>query len=145
MLAFPPDITFFIQLVSFFVLLAILNKLLFVPYGEVLAQRTARTEGASHDAAEHRSEADLLAARIEEELKSARVAANEEAERIRQQTRREEGEILEKAKWDSTAQLTELRAAIDKERVNARQSLESEARTLADEMVGAILGTRGSR
>jgi F-type H+-transporting ATPase subunit b len=145
MLAFPPDITFFIQLVSFFVLLAILNKLLFVPYGDVLEQRTARTEGASRDAADHRSEADELAARINEELKSARLLAGEEADRIRQRTRSEESEILEKAKWDATAQLTELRASIAAERDGARQSLESDARALAEEMVGVILGSRGNR
>jgi F-type H+-transporting ATPase subunit b len=143
MLAFPPDITFLIQLVSFFVLLAILNKLLFVPYGEVLAERAARTEGAVQQADEGRAQADELAQRISVGLLEARKLAAEEASAIREQTRREESEILDKAKADATGRLSELRVEIGNERDAAKAALHGDTRALAGEMVSAILDARG--
>ena len=110
MLAFPPDITFYIQLVSFFVLLAVLNRLLFVPYAAVLEEREARTEGASQDAVVEHAEADELARKIDAELSAARTAAAEEAEKIRLRTRGEEAKIFDASEADASARLDELRA-----------------------------------
>ena len=140
MLAFPPDITFFIQLVSFFVLLAILNRLLFVPYAAVLDEREARTEGATQDAVGERAEAAELAKKIDAEMSAARSRAAEEAEKIRQQTRVEEAEIFDAAKSAATAKLDELRGQIQSQTDSARDALAGDARALAEEMTAAILG-----
>jgi F-type H+-transporting ATPase subunit b len=141
MLAFPPDITFFIQLVSFFVLLAILNRLLFVPYAAVLAEREARTEGATQDAVGERAEAAELAKMIDAEMSAARSRAAEEAEKIRQRTRGQEAEIFDAAKSAATAKLDELRGQIRTQTDSARGSLAGDARALAEEMTAAILGS----
>jgi F-type H+-transporting ATPase subunit b len=140
MLAFPPDITFYIQLGSYFVLLFILNRLLFVPYAELLAERDARTEGASRGAVAERAEADELAAKIEVEMSAARTAAAEEAEKIRVGTRGEESEIFAAAAAAAATTLVQLRAEIEKETAGARDSLRSDAKALAGEMTDAILG-----
>jgi F-type H+-transporting ATPase subunit b len=140
MLAFPPDITFLIQLVSFFVLLAILNRLLFVPYAAVLDEREARTEGATRDAVGERAEAAELAEKIDAEMSAARSRAAEEAEKIRQQTRAEEAEIFDAAKSTATAKLDELRGQIQSQTDSARDALAGDARALAEEMTAAILG-----
>lgn len=141
MLAFPPDITFYIQLVSFFVLLAILNRLLFVPYAAVLAERDARTEGASRDAIVDHAAADELAKRIDAEMSAARSLAAEEAEKIRQKTRAEEADIFKSAAADASSKLDELRAQIRSGTEAARGSLAQDARALAEEMAAAILGS----
>jgi F-type H+-transporting ATPase subunit b len=140
MLAFPPDITFYIQLVSFFVLLAVLNRLLFVPYAAVLEEREARTEGASQDAVLEHAEADELAKKIDAELSATRTAAAEEAEKIRLRTRGEEAKIFDAAKTDASAKLDELRAQIDQGTESARSSLAADAKALAEEMTAAVLG-----
>jgi F-type H+-transporting ATPase subunit b len=140
MLAFPPDITFYIQLVSFFVLLAVLNRLLFMPYAALLEEREARTEGASQDAVVERSEADELAKKIDAELSAARSAAAEEAEKIRLRTRSEEAAIFEAAKADANAKLDELRKQISQGTEAARSSLAADSKALAEEMTAAILG-----
>ncbi len=140
MLAFPPDITFYIQLGSFFLLLFILNRLLFVPYAELLAEREARTEGASQGAVADRAHADELAAKINAELSIARTLAAEEAETIRVATRADEAKIFAAAQADATAKLTRLRGEIAKETASARDSLRGDAQALATEMTNAILG-----
>ena len=60
MLQFPPDITLVIQLVTFFVLFLILNKLLFAPFAQVLSEREQRTGGAEDSAEEAEADAERI-------------------------------------------------------------------------------------
>jgi len=144
MLAFPPDFTFVIQLVSFFVLLFVLNRLLFTPFMELLTERERRTEGAAREAAEERLEVDALAQRLEVELAAARAEANAEAERIRREARAEESSMFEQANEEAAKRLAALRANIDREREQAGATLRREADALAGQMVEAVL-PRGTR
>ena len=145
MLTFPPDITFAVQLVSFFVLLWILNRLLFAPFGELLAERTKQTEGAAKSAAADQSRAEALAGEIEEKLAQTRRAAMAEAEAIRRNAREQESAIFNAAKADATTRLTSLRSAIDAERANAQRALRDEARSLARAMVDTVLAASPRR
>jgi F-type H+-transporting ATPase subunit b len=148
MLTFPPDITFAIQLVSFFVLLWILNRLLFAPFGALLAERIKQTEGASKSAAGDRTRAETLAAEIEEKLAQSRREAMAEAEAIRRDAREREAVIFNAAKADATSRLTSLRKSIESERQSAERTLRDDAKALARAMVDAVLTTsprRGAR
>ena len=139
MLAFPPDFTFIVQLVSFFLLLVFLNRLLFVPFGELLEARRQRTEGLQEEAVRDQAEAQALAHTIEQSLQDARARAALEAETIRQAAREREAELFHKAKAEAAARLTELRAGIASEREQAKRTLGSEAKELAASMVEAVL------
>jgi len=145
MLAFPPDFTFIVQLVSFFLLLVLLNKLLFAPFGELFEARRQRTEGLHDEAVRDQSEAEALARTIEQSLQEARARAAQEAETIRQATREREVELFSQAKREAAATLLELRAAIGTEREQAKQSLRGEAKALAASMVEAVLRPAASR
>jgi F-type H+-transporting ATPase subunit b len=145
MLAFPPDFTFVVQLVSFFLLLLLLNRLLFVPFGELLEARRQRTEGLQQEAARDQSEAEALARTIEEKLQEARARAALEAEAIRQAARERETELFNQAKRDAATKLLELRTAIGVERERAKQALHGEAKDLAARMVEAVLRPAASR
>ncbi len=140
MLAFPPDFTFLIQLASFFVLLLVLNRLLFQPFGEVLAERQRRTAGAASSAEDDRSEADELKATFENALAEARLEASSQAEALRRETRDGEVEIFNQAKAAATARLEQLRGEIDNERQQAETQLRGSAEELARQMVRAVLG-----
>jgi len=140
MLAFPPDFTFVIQLASFFVLLVVLNRLLFQPFGEVLAERQRRTTGASSSAEEDRSEAEKLKAKFEGALAEARLEASSQAEALRREAREAEVAIFEQAKAAAAVQLAQLREEIAKERLDAQAQLRVSADELAKQMVRAILG-----
>ena len=145
MLTFPPDITFAIQLVSFFVLLWILNRLLFAPFGELLAERTKQTEGAAKSAAGDRGRADTLAAEIEEKLAQSRREAMATAEEIRREARERESAIFAAAKTEASSKLNSLRGAIESERVAAERALRDDAKSLARSMVDAVLSAAPRR
>lgn len=143
MLAFPPDVTFLIQLGSFFVLLYLLNRLLFAPFAALLAERERRTEGDQALAREEREKALEVGRQIDQALAEARAKAHEEVDALRKQTKGEEAELLVAARNQSAARLAELRAAIDRAQVDARGSLREDARQLARQMVEVVLGTEG--
>ena len=140
MLDFPPDLTFVVQLVGFFVLLAILNKLLFAPFLEVLNERAERTEGAAAHAVEEHDEANELKSKIDTAMSEARREAATIAETIRREGRASEAEIYEQGKEAAAAKLAELRAGIESERSAAENDLRDNAKTIAVSMVENVLG-----
>lgn len=144
MLTLPPDFTFLIQLGTFAVLLVVLSRLLFAPFLELLAERSERTEGDIAKAAASRAEVDSLSARVDAELAKARAAANAEVDAVRSATREEAAKLFHAAQEDAAARLAELRAQVQTATVEARGALATDARTLADAMVAAVLGTGGA-
>jgi len=144
MLAFPPDYTFLIQLVSFFALLYVLNSMLFKPFAAVLAEREDRTTGDRDKAEGALASVDEMRERYESAMVDARAAASAEYESVRKATKDEEAKILGAAKSEAAGKLADMRADIGKARDEAAASLRDEARTLADDMVQAVL-TQGGR
>lgn len=142
MLDFPPNWTFAIQFVGFFVLLAILDRLLFRPFSEILDRREASTHGTAREAEGDRKAAAELRARIEAGIADAKAEAHAKAETIRKGSQAEEAAIFEEAKAQAAGRLAELRKALDQEVVAAREALSADARALADDMVVALLRSR---
>jgi len=140
MLDFPPDLTFVVQLVGFFVLLAILNKLLFAPFLEVLNERAERTEGAAAHAVEEQGEANELKSKIDAAMTEARREAATIAETIRREGRAKEAELYEQGKEQAARKLAELRAGIESERASAEGDLRENAKSIAASMVENVLG-----
>jgi F-type H+-transporting ATPase subunit b len=145
MLAFPPDYTFFIQLVSFFVLLFVLNRLLFVPFGELLADRARSTDGAREQASRDQADVAALSSAITKALEQARAIALAEADVIRRETRQRELAILNDAKTEAAVHLARLRDGMTQERDRAKAALRDEAKTLAHAMVEAVLRPQSAR
>lgn len=142
-MAFPPDYTFLIQLVSFFALLYVLNNILFQPFAAVLAEREARTEGDQGKADEALASVEEMRVRVERASAEARAAASAEYETIRRGTKEQEAAILATAQADAAAKLAEMRAGIEQAREQASGELKAEARAMADEMVKAVLSQGG--
>jgi F0F1-type ATP synthase membrane subunit b/b' len=142
MLDFPPDITFVIQFVAFFVLFFALDRLLFKPYAEILTQRDARTVGMSRSADEDQHIVRDLRARIDAEIATARGDAQREAEAVRKEARTEEAALYERAKDAAAARLAALGAALDAERAAAGKALTSDAKALAEQMARVVLGEK---
>ena len=141
MLKLPPDITFVIQLVSFFIFLFIMKRLLFTPFAELLEERERKTEGASAAAGDDEQVAEELKEKIARQMAEARSEASAAAEEIRREAREEEARIFDSAKAAAADRLAELRSGIDAERNIAEQTLKSDAGSLAREMVQAVIGS----
>lgn len=131
---------FIIQLVSFFVLAYLLNRLLFEPFGRLLEEREQRTAGDQDLAASGREEAQQMNERYEQELKASRAQAQVAAEEVRNQARVDEAAILEKAREEAASNLAALRKEVWQSRDEARSSLKAQSEEMADAMVKAVLG-----
>ncbi|NQY90120.1 MAG: ATP synthase F0 subunit B [Deltaproteobacteria bacterium] len=131
---------FIIQLVSFFVLAYLLNRLLFEPFGRLLEEREQRTAGDQDLAASGREEAQQMNELYEQELKASRAQAQVAAEEVRSQARVDEAAILEKAREEAASNLAALRKEVWQSRDEARSSLKAQSEEMADEMVKAVLG-----
>lgn len=144
MLTLPPDFTFLIQLGSFFILLAVLGRLLFAPFLEVLDERSERGLGDIEKAAASRAEVQSMSARVDAELARARVQANAEVDAVRAATREEAARLFESAQQQAATRLAELRKQVTAATEQARGSLAADARSIADAMVAAVIGDEGA-
>jgi F0F1-type ATP synthase membrane subunit b/b' len=115
---------------------------LFRPFSLVLEQRDAKTHGTTEAADADRLAARDLLSRFDAGLAEARAVAHAQAEVIRQETQAREKAIFEEAKTAVNARQGALRAALEKEAASARESLRSDARAMADEMVATVLGKK---
>ncbi len=140
MLTFPPDITFVIQLLSFFLLLFLLKGMLFDPFQELLVVREQRTEGDAQLAVNETAEAEALAKKVELELAKAREEAMGEVDTLRRATKEEEAALFAGAREASSRKLAEMRSEIAGARESASQALRAEASALAEDMAAAVLG-----
>jgi len=140
MLAFPPDISFIYQIVSFVILFAGLKHLIFDPTVRVIEERERRTAGAKHAAADLRGESDQKALEHEAKLQEVRLELTASTDSARAATEAEERRIVAEARTATTAELTELRERLTRQAEEARQTLSGEARHLAAQMFERVVG-----
>jgi F-type H+-transporting ATPase subunit b len=140
MLAFPPDFSFFVQILSFVVLWVGLKRLLFDPMLQVLEERDARTAGARKMAAEMRAAADSSAADHERRLQELRAAVAADGQSARAAVEAEERKLINAARDQAAAELSQLRDNLTRQAESARVGIAAEARTLATQMVERVVG-----
>ena len=139
MLTFPPDFSFVIQIISFFVLWIGLKRLLFDPVLHVLEEREARTTGARREAAQIAAAADTSAAEYERRMHEVRLALASEADTARNAIQVEERRVLSEAREHANAQLARLRESLANQIQNARPAVASEARDLAVRILEGVV------
>jgi F-type H+-transporting ATPase subunit b len=142
MIAFPPDITFVIQIVSFFLLWMGLKRLLFDPVLKVLEERRARTEGVRAQAAQLRSEVERAAAAFDLKIAQVRSEIGLEADAARNATDDEERRVLATARDQANAHIREESERVRAQADAARSSLAGESAELAGRIVERVVGAR---
>lgn len=140
MLTFPPDFTFVIQLVSFFILWLGLKRLLFDPMLQVLEQRESRTSGARRAATEMNAAAQVSETEYEQRMHDVRVALAGEAAAARNASQAEERRVLSETRAQANTQLSQLRDSLRRQADEARAALADEARDLASRITERVVG-----
>lgn len=140
MLTFPPDFTFVIQIVSFFILWFGLKRLLFDPTIHVLEERESRTTGARLAAAEMNAAAQVSQAEYERRMHEVRQALAAEAAKTHNTLQAEEQRVLSETRAEASTQLTQLRESLRRQADEARPALTTEARDLARRIVERVVG-----
>ena len=133
-----------IPTIIFMVLLyGLYSVLVHKPLSKVLEVRRSKTEGAVEKARADIAAAEARTAEYEQRLREARMGVFKAQEARRQQAMQARAAAAAEARSKAQAQIEQARAAIEKEKVAAQESLQAESGRLATEIIHAVL-TPGS-
>jgi F-type H+-transporting ATPase subunit b len=131
--------------VIFMILLyGLYSALVHKPLVRVLAERRSKTEGAIEKARADMGSAESRTAEYEQKLREARMAMFKSQEARRQQTAQARAQVVAQARTKAQAQILEARAGIEKDKVIAQETLQSESGRLAIEIIRAVLHSPNS-
>ena len=136
------DITLLYQIIAYFLLLGILNKLLFKPVMATLEEREASTTGKLEEAESIDSELNASIDSYEASLKAAALEGTEARGKLRAEASTREKEILEAARSEAAKELSNLRGDIDKSREAALDTLKSESGDIAKSIAEKVLSRK---
>ena len=123
----------------FLVLVVAYQLLVQGPLARTLAERRARTVGAVENAHRAIGQAEDKAAEYAEKLRQARVEIFKMREQRAKQRNAEREAALDAARKAAGAKVTEARSEMDTETERARQTIQSSAGELANQVVQAVL------
>lgn len=144
MIAFPPDFSFYVQIIALFALMAALRELLFTPVTKVLDERRARTEGARAQAAALRAGGSSAAAEYDRRVDEVRRQLAMSTDEARGVTAKEERVVLDRAMDHASTALSQSRATLADRAAAARSELAAEADKVAGVMTERILGRKAA-
>lgn len=134
------NITLFIQLINFLILLFVLNEILFKPIMAKIREREALIEGDRTKATELSEQVERKESEHQAELARARQTAASEKSDLIAQAKRREAEILDKARNEASKIVEDMKAAIQTESEQVRSTLKAEMTPLAQSISEKILG-----
>ncbi len=135
------DATLILQIVNFFVFVAILNAVFLQPVGRALRERRAHIDAVQHDYESHTREVRDLKGKAEELRALARREGVERAQAIRAEAQREAEKILGEAGTQALGIVEEAHATVQREIEAARGNEDALVRDLARSIVERAVGT----
>ena len=134
--------TLILQIVSFLIFLALLNRIMIRPLRSTMAQREHHLNQVSLDITSATEQFEDLSCQLQKQEAEARKSAFEIRDEIEAAGKHSAAELIEQTRNEISA----LRAQSQKETAvkiaDARRQLDSEAETIADQMMAALLGRR---
>lgn len=134
------NLSFFVQIINFGILVLVLNIFLYKPIRKVLAERRQVIDGARNKTAAVDLEVQEKMALYEVRLRDAKAVAVERRAESLKQAQAEETSVLEKARTEAAATLGTIRDRVAKEAADARVLLKQQAELLAVDISEKILG-----
>lgn len=135
-----PNATLGIVILLFIIFVVVLNQILFKPIGKVLDERETLTEGA---AAEARAASRQYQSRLnnyEETIRQARAENYRKLEQQRKAALEGRSKLVEAARAQAEAEITQARAEVAAQTAEARAALEQESRQIAEQISRTLLG-----
>jgi len=133
------DITILYQIIGFFVLLFILNRLLFKPLIKVMEERDRLTTGTLKAAEDIEKEIAEGRVSYDKKLLEARVKGGEVRSRLKGEALTEEKKVLEAAGEEVSAELSLMRDKIALEKESAIKKLSTETKSISREIAGRLI------
>lgn len=134
------DYTFIYQIVGYFILLYLLNILLYRPIVAIMKERDKRTTETEGGAKETFEEIEAGLSDYDVKLKVAASEGQTDRANIKQTATLEEKKITDAARVEATAELDKIRIEIAKEKESAMKTLSEDAKTISKTIAEKILG-----
>ena len=131
-----------LQAIPFLAVVAGLHLIIFKPMLAMLAAREKNISGFRHSAELMQEEVNAKLTELEDKLSDARLEAQAERAKLRQEAIAAEQELLKAARSRTDEILTEARKEIEAERETARAQLQSSATELSLRIAGTVLGRK---
>jgi len=134
--------TLIVQVIGFLIFLFIINRIMFRPLRNVMADRDIHIERVKLDIDQARQEVDAMNSQIEEQEAAVRKEAfelKEQREKIGNQQAKEIFAVVRQEIADTSAKVQQ---DIDRKIAEARKSLQKESEALAGNIVEKILDRR---
>jgi F-type H+-transporting ATPase subunit b len=135
-----PDMSLFVQIVNFLIIIWVLNIILYRPIRKILIQRKEKITSFEQNIQKLNEDAAGKDEAFLSGIKDARVRGLNEKEVLLKEGAEEEKKIIEQINQKAQANLAEVREKITKDAQNVRTSLHKELDTFANAISEKILG-----
>jgi F-type H+-transporting ATPase subunit b len=130
---------FFVLALNFFILLFILNAILFKPLMKIFKEREDTIKGGLEAAKDMQNKKEEGIARLNRELAEARTKAKETFDSLRNEGVQNQKETLSAAEAEALSVLEKARAEIKADAEKARNSLRADVDKFSDEIVRKLV------
>lgn len=134
------DISLLIQLVNFFVLLFVLNAILYRPLRKIMADRREKVAGLEREIEGLTKNANQKLEDFKAKLKEANLRGNKEREALRNEGLTEEKNVTLKARGVADAYKQQTMSEIEQDVAKVREALGKQISAFGSEIAGKILG-----
>jgi F-type H+-transporting ATPase subunit b len=135
-----PDYTLLIQMVTFLVLVYILNLLLYKPVLKIIDRRKKQLEELENEIKLFNESVDKKASEYEEKLKQAKTNASELKKEIIKEGSDQAKSVVDAVRVEIPLMTQEFQQKMDKEMQAARKILNNQSQKLSLEIAGKVLG-----
>jgi F-type H+-transporting ATPase subunit b len=136
--------TLFFQLVSFLLLLFLLNRIMFRPLRQVIKEREALLSGMAEDISSVEQSYTDIGHQIESQENAARREASRLRDEIEAAGQQSAATVLEQAREQINALKAKAKEETAAQVASARQEIEREALVISDQMIASVLGRRSA-
>ena len=134
------NLTLFIQMANFLVLIVILNYLLYKPILSILDRRKARLDESEDEIKRLNLTVEQKAAEYEEKLRQAKQAALGKKSEILKEAADSAKAIIDEERGKIPAMLAEFQSRVSQEVEGARQVLKNQSQKISAEIAEKVLG-----
>lgn len=131
--------TLVIEMISFLILVFVLNRVMFRPLLETIKKRKERVAGMGSDITASRREAETLTRDLREHEASAKKEAFEQKKELESLGSRQAAEIIGVARKEIADIKEKMRREVDDQLAQARARIQKDSETIAAEIMERIL------
>jgi F-type H+-transporting ATPase subunit b len=134
------NLTLFIQMINFFVLLFLMNVLVYRPIRRIVAQRNQLVNEQESSIAQAEAQVAAVVQEFEREIQGARNVGRQKVQELKEVGYNQEKDLLQQAAEKAAKQLQEMREKVRRDIAAARKKLKSQVQSFAGELAQKILG-----